>query len=71
MEKHFCTCKKIQCPNHPNNHDQGCDLCIKKNLEYGEISACFWYNITNVSGKTEYSVENFVKYYLEHKSHVD
>jgi hypothetical protein len=68
MEKHFCICKKIQCPNHPNNHDKGCDLCIQKNLEYGEIPACFWFNISNVSGKTDYSVDNFVKYYLENKN---
>jgi hypothetical protein len=70
MEKHFCTCKETLCPNHPN-HSQGCDLCIQKNLEYGEIPACIWFNIASFSGVTEYSVDNFVKYYLEHKSQVD
>jgi hypothetical protein len=71
MEKHFCTCKKTQCPNHPNNRGQGCDLCIQKNLGCGEIPACFWFNIANVSGVTEYSVDNFVKYYFEHKRQAD
>ena len=68
MEKHFCTCTVLQCPKHPNNSDNGCDPCIKKNLELGEIPSCFWHNITNgVEGKTDYSVENFTQFYLEHK----
>jgi hypothetical protein len=72
MEKQFCTCTTIQCPCHPCNHDKGCDLCIQKNLELGEIPACFWVNISNgVTGSTEYSVENFTKFYLEHKAKND
>ena len=69
MEKHFCTCTVTQCPDHPLNHDKGCDPCIQKNLKLGEIPACFWVNISNgVTGSTEYSVENFTKFYLEHKA---
>ena len=38
----FCTCGDLSCPNHPANHDQGCTLCIRKNLELGEIPSCFF-----------------------------
>ncbi|MCL1993434.1 MAG: DUF6485 family protein [Spirochaetes bacterium] len=69
MEKHFCTCQTTDCPSHPGNHNEGCDLCIQKNLKLGEIPACFWINITNgVIGQTEYSVENFTKFYLANKA---
>jgi hypothetical protein len=68
MKKHFCTCTVTECDSHPNNHSNGCDTCIQKNLELGEIPACFWINISNgVIGKTDYSVENFTKFYLDYK----
>ena len=67
MNKHFCNCTQTECEKHPNNHDMGCDLCIQKNLELGEIPACFWFNISKVTGKTDYSVENFTQFYLDHK----
>ena len=68
MENHFCTCTVTQCSEHPFNTQKGCDPCIQKNLKLGEIPACFWYNVKNgVIGKTEYSVENFTKFYLENK----
>lgn len=38
----FCTCGDTSCPNHPSNHDQGCTLCIAKNLRLGEIPSCFF-----------------------------
>ena len=67
MEKHFCTCTQIQCEKHPSS-TKGCDPCIQKNLELGEIPACFWINVENgVIGKTAYSVENFTKFYQETK----
>jgi len=68
MEKHFCTCDVMQCEFHPHNLDKGCDPCIQKNLKLGEIPACFWHNISRVAGTTEYSVENFTKFYLAHKA---
>jgi hypothetical protein len=72
MEKHFCSCPETQCPNHPGNHNKGCDPCIQKNLKFGEIPSCFWSNITNgVVGKTKYSVEEFAKFYLDHKAQVE
>ncbi|MCL2016878.1 MAG: DUF6485 family protein [Defluviitaleaceae bacterium] len=59
MSKHFCTCNVLDCPNHPQNNNSGCDNCIQKNLQLGEIPACFWVNET--IGTTEYSAANFAK----------
>ena len=41
----FCTCTDLQCPCHPSNHDQGCNLCILKNLRQKEIPSCFFHDI--------------------------
>jgi hypothetical protein len=68
MQKHFCTCTVTQCTSHPDNHKEGCDPCIQKNLKLGEIPACFWINISKVCGETEYSVEKFTQYYLDYKN---
>ena len=65
MEKHFCTCTVLNCTSHPQNHDGGCDPCIIKNLQLGEVPACFWGNVSCVTGTTEYSAENFAKFVLE------
>ena len=68
MEKHFCICSDLECSLHPKNHNEGCDPCIKKNLELGEIPACFWKNASNVKGITEYSAKNFAMFVLEKQS---
>ena len=39
---HFCTCQNTACRCHPANHDQGCSLCIEKELRKGEIPSCFF-----------------------------
>lgn len=66
MKNHFCTCPAKDCPNHPLNHEKGCDPCIQKILEIGEVPACVWMNAhAGVVGTTEYSMENFAKFYLE------
>ncbi|MBQ8162383.1 MAG: hypothetical protein IJ083_16775 [Clostridia bacterium] len=41
----FCTCTDYACPCHPLNHDQGCSLCIQKNLREKEIPTCFFRDI--------------------------
>ena len=67
MEKHFCTCRVFECPHHPCNHNSGCDACILKNLNLGEIPACFWNNVSNgVTGATEWSMVNFANFCLKH-----
>ena len=65
MTKHFCTCPVLECPLHPRNQDGGCDACIKKNLELGEVPACFWENVSTVTGTTKYSAGNFAKFVME------
>jgi hypothetical protein len=67
MEKHFCTCSDLECSLHPYNHNKGCDPCIKKNLELGEIPSCFWKNVSKVVGSTEHSAEKFVQFVGENK----
>ena len=42
MTPPFCTCQNTACRCHPANHDQGCDLCIQKELRKGEIPSCFF-----------------------------
>ena len=61
----FCTCTVFDCKAHPRNHNDGCDPCIKKNLELGEVPACFWNNVAAVKGTTDYSAENFAKFVME------
>ena len=43
--REFCTCTDTKCPCHPVNHDQGCSLCILKNLREKEIPSCFFHDI--------------------------
>ena len=68
MTKHFCTCTDTKCPNNPCNHNKGCDTCIQKILELGEIPACIWNNARNdITGTSEWSMEKFSKFYLERR----
>ena len=68
MKKHFCTCHVVACSKHPNNHNEGCDPCIEKNLELGEVPACFWLNVSKMQGKTEWCAENFAKFVIEERA---
>lgn len=47
----FCTCAYTDCPNHPSNHNQGCTLCIAKNLRQGEIPECFLHQAEQATGR--------------------
>lgn len=67
-KKHFCTCEATGCKHHPLNHDKGCDPCIQKNLSRGEIPGCFFHLVSDdLSGLDEFTVESFVKFYLERR----
>lgn len=68
MNKHFCTCHTEECPKHPKHHNEGCDPCIEKNLKLGEIPACFWQNVANVKGETQWSAEHFAGFVLEQRA---
>jgi hypothetical protein len=68
MNKHFCPCFVSECEHNPPNHPEGCDPCIKKNLQNDEIPVCFWLLISdNFDGVKNYKAEDFVKFYLERK----
>lgn len=63
-----CTCRDLECPNHPTNHNKGCDPCIAKNLALGEIPACFFRQVDDdLSQLTSFQAEDFVNFYLKHK----
>lgn len=62
---HFCTCPVVQCPRHPSNHHQGCDPCIKDNLEKGKMPACMFKAVSDdVSEAKDYTIKGFVDFYL-------
>jgi len=58
----FCTCKVLDCPKHPKNHNDGCTPCIIKNLEQHEIPACFWDKIgDDKQAKSDYTFYKFAQ----------
>lgn len=69
MDQHFCTCKVTNCKNHPLNHSEGCDPCIKKNLKSGEIPACFWLQIAdNFREYHTYTYADFTEFFQKHQA---
>lgn len=68
MENHFCTCPTIVCPCHPSNHDDGCDPCIKDNIEKRKMPACMFKVVhEDTSNLKDFSIEGFVGYFMEHR----
>lgn len=64
----FCTCLDTKCPLHPINHANGCNPCIAKNLQKGEIPTCFFKKVNpDISSLKEFTVESFVNFYLENE----
>ena len=57
--KRVCTCTDTKCPNHPVNHEQGCNLCILKNLSRKEIPACFFKSIDHEKPTKGWFYEDF------------
>lgn len=67
-QKHFCSCRDTSCKLNPNNHDLGCDPCIQKNLKAGEVPSCFFHLIDeDISHLKEFTIDSFVKFYLNKK----
>jgi len=69
MEKHFCTCLVMDCPNNPNNPEckiKSCDACMQKIIEMGEVPACVWLNMKEgIKSTSQWSMVNFSKAVLE------
>lgn len=66
--KNFCSCNDTECKLHPSNHTLGCNPCIQKNLKAGEIPSCFFHLFKDdISQLNDFSIEGFVKFYMENK----
>ena len=59
QSKDFCTCTDLKCPCHPVNHDQGCNLCILKNLNQKEIPSCFFHDIDTEKPTPDWHYQDF------------
>lgn len=58
----FCTCTDMACPLNPENHEQGCDLCVAKCLKKDEIPSCFFHKVfanTELLQPTDASVKDY------------
>ena len=64
--KHFCPCRNTACRCHPSNHEEGCSLCIEKELGKREIPSCF-FDLVIAPGETveDCSIEAFARLVLE------
>jgi hypothetical protein len=67
-QKHFCTCKDLNCKLNPHNHSKGCDLCIKKNINAREIPSCFFRLVNDdLTELKEFTIESFVDFFIKNK----
>ncbi len=63
-DKHFCTCPMTKCPRHPFNHNEGCDPCIKNNLQHGKMPACMFKAVSeNTDQVKEWTIKGFMEFY--------
>ncbi|MDR1210133.1 MAG: DUF6485 family protein [Clostridiales bacterium] len=66
MGEHFCACPARSREKNSRNHDCGCDLCIRKNLDHGEIPSCFFLKVSpDIDGLTEFTFASFADFYLK------
>lgn len=66
---HFCTCPVTGCACHPLNHENGCDPCIKSNLEKKRMPTCMFQAVhDDISEVKDYTIEGFVDFYLKNKN---
>jgi hypothetical protein len=71
-KKHFCTCGDLECPCNPNNPSNlakdsfGCDACVRKNLELGEVPTCIFAKLGDTTGWDDWSVEGFAEFVRLH-----
>lgn len=57
----FCTCKNLDCPLHPINHDKGCTPCISKNRKLREVLNCFFNLIEDSENRNGDTFEDFAE----------
>ena len=63
----FCTCKDHACPLHPVNHNEGCSLCMAKNIKKKEIPSCLFKEANGYPSKNGYSFEAFAELVISNK----
>ena len=63
----FCTCNDRTCPLHPANHNEGCSLCMEKNIKKREIPSCLFHAANGYPSKNGYSFEAFAEIVLADK----
>lgn len=59
----FCSCQNTSCKLNPTNHDEGCDLCIKVNIDCNTIPRCFFHKLMgdDVSKIQKWTFEEFAQ----------
>lgn len=57
----FCTYTFTNCALHPQNHDNGCSLCISKNLKNEEIPNCFFNMVDGFDNRSGYKFKDFAE----------
>ncbi|MEG1930695.1 MAG: DUF6485 family protein [Anaerovorax sp.] len=63
----FCPCTDFSCEFNPNNHNQGCNLCVEDSVKNKEIPKCFFMKINpEISDIEDWSFQGFVDFYNKH-----
>lgn len=61
----FCPCTDFDCPFNPQNHKEGCNLCVEDSLKCKELPKCFFFRVTdNISNIEDWSFEAFANLVL-------
>ncbi len=61
----FCTCDNYKCELNPVNHDQGCNLCMEKNLRKGVVPNCMFFAITKDKKPEGFTYVDFAHFVLD------
>lgn len=68
----FCTCKNSSCKFNPQNHNHGCNPCIKICLNDGALPSCFFRAVSeelkDIEVIEDSSYEAFAKLVLNKKN---
>ena len=63
----FCTCGNTNCRFHPSRHEEGCTLCVQKNLRRREIPSCFFTVLDGKVQREKFTFEDFAALVLAQK----
>ena len=57
----FCSCMDHACKQNPVNHERGCEPCVAKCLQAGEIPSCFFHKLKVPVDDGDYSFAGFAR----------